>query len=465
MFSRPVASLGTTVAIAALFTSGVAGLHFAAAQTSDCPIPGTRRATADDAAVKNGQIKVGSCYNPNEVGIDQSTEQAKAYLLSIANGLPGTQAPPTKERVNHLNNALAVCAARFLKAYSERYGAVRLTSAFRCGPNTPAHIQCDRTENGRAGGAPNSNHQVGMAIDVGPTDGNYKQMWEYAKQNPQFGVCFPYEGADRPHMTLGGAPGGEGAKCAAVGVKQACSGVKFDPKDVGAQVASSATSPSRSFTDRLRQSLGMPPAPPQIPPYQQPQQAPQQSQPIGQAYQQPISQAYQQPSTVTTGVPTTVGTTPVSISDLLNKNPINLNPATTTGTSTKATSTLDLLNQYAYGTVTEVGTTSQVLVSELLTATADDFITIVDHEGKPVGTTQIPTSSVVTIQPTNSQSTFTSPDLQYSVTAPRQQVTGLQKILADMRAALEWAIGYLRPFAIKEARERVANPYAGDGRQ
>ncbi|MFA7309355.1 MAG: D-Ala-D-Ala carboxypeptidase family metallohydrolase, partial [Candidatus Paceibacterota bacterium] len=199
---------------------------------ASCP-PDSRKATADDAVVKNGQVQLGTCYNPNDPNLGQSVEEAKGYLLSIARGLPGTKAPPDQSHINNLNSTFAVCAANFLKAFSKTYGPVTLSSAFRCGPNSPASITCNRGENAAAGGASSSNHQLGLAIDVSPASGDFQRIWNFAKANPQFGVCFPYLGSDRPHMALAGTNTGEASKCAAQGITRICSGApNFDIKSV-----------------------------------------------------------------------------------------------------------------------------------------------------------------------------------------------------------------------------------------
>lgn len=197
---------------------------------------GAHLATPEEAAsASSGGIIAGVtmvCPGDARLGVSNQVGEAKKYLLSISEGLQGTQAPPTADRINNLNNTLAVCAANFLKAYTQTTGVqMKLRSAFRCGPNTPQGVQCDRTENARAGGAGGSNHQLGLAIDVNPLDGNYPKLWQFASQNPSFGVCFPYLGGDRPHMTLAGSGTGEAAKCAAQGVTNACSGAPiFDAR-------------------------------------------------------------------------------------------------------------------------------------------------------------------------------------------------------------------------------------------
>src|SRR6185369_11148742 len=98
--------------------------------------------------------------------------------------------------------------------------------------------------NAAAGGAANSNHSRGYAVDVNPNGGgsSYQTLWTFASQNPQFGVCFPFQDkpftgyahGDPPHMILAGIGGVEGARCDAQGVTKPCNGVPFNPKSGGA---------------------------------------------------------------------------------------------------------------------------------------------------------------------------------------------------------------------------------------
>ena len=95
---------------------------------TDCSkLPGTREATADDVVVKNGQISAGTCWNPNDPGIGKVDEEAKLFLRS----LPRSGSASEDANIAKLNNAFAKCAAKFLKDFSQRYGAVTISSAYR----------------------------------------------------------------------------------------------------------------------------------------------------------------------------------------------------------------------------------------------------------------------------------------------------------------------------------------------
>lgn len=223
-----------------------------AAETMTCPDgKPSHLATAQEAAAapEKGIIAgvTNICGSDAKLGITGDVGSAKQYLLSIAQGLPNTQAPPTKDRIDKLDNALALCAANFFKAYTAATNVkLVLRSAYRDGPNG---------ENARAGGAPGSNHTKGLAIDVNPADGNYQKLWQYASQNPKFGVCFPYLGGDRPHLTLAGTNTGESARCARQGVTKPCDGSAFTPKNAG------SARPTGALTEALR-NITNPPKPP-----------------------------------------------------------------------------------------------------------------------------------------------------------------------------------------------------------
>ncbi len=387
------------------------------------------------AAASGGGIIAGVTYvcpNDARLGISNSAGAAKEYLLSIAQGLPGTKAPPDRNHIAQLNSAFAVCAAGFLKAYSQNYGAVRITSAYRDGPSG---------ENAAAGGAPGSNHTRGLAIDVGPTNGDYKRMWDFAKANPQFGVCFPHEGFDRPHMILGGIGGTEGGKCMARGISKPCSGVNFDPNEV--KPAYSSNTPTAALAERLRQAalmsqLQQPPPPP----------PPQQTQQPSTSGQQPSSS--QSPATTDPGYTSTTQqpSSPTPVSTLLSPAPVATNPNTTVNDQPPLIPTLELLKAIAFplsATSTEVGTSSSV---SLTVSTLREIAGLTTSTPPQAASSTITASgTIVTIQPRNAQPTFTSPELntpgsQYSP----QQLSTFQNALSQIKEVLMRMLVLLQPF-------------------
>lgn len=180
------------------------------------------------------------------LGITDQAAKAKQYLLSIARNLRGSKAPPTcAPNIYRLNNTFAVCSASFLNAYQSVYGegSVYVVSAFR----PPEDLGDGCGSNAAAGGALHSNHMYGRAMDVAPTGGRstFKTLQKFARDNPQFGVCFPYlpefTGSnfyDAPHMALAGIDTGEARLCARQGITNYCNGApEFDASQVNPQYA------------------------------------------------------------------------------------------------------------------------------------------------------------------------------------------------------------------------------------
>ncbi|MBI2030897.1 hypothetical protein HYT05_04715, partial [Candidatus Kaiserbacteria bacterium] len=137
-----------------------------------------------------------------------------------------------------------------------------ITSGFRdntpgSSPNCKGNPNCKESANQCADGAPKSRHALGLAIDVNPANENlYPTMWKFASENPEFGVCFPYQNhpmkgypnGDRPHMALAGIGGGEGSLCAAQGVTKVCTaGSSFAPSYPGSG-GSTQTAPGGGST-------------------------------------------------------------------------------------------------------------------------------------------------------------------------------------------------------------------------
>lgn len=197
------------------------------------------------------------------LGITNNVADAKQYIKSIARDLRGSCAPvSTASNIDNLNNTFAVCSANFFKAYEATYGkgSVIVVSAFRDGRAGTAPDGSGRSANQCAGGVAESNHTRGVAMDVNPgPGGDYDTLYDFARNNPQFGVCFPrppYRGrVDLPHMVLAGIGGSEGERCARQGVSRACSGA---PAFTGAQANTSPLAPG-NVANTLRQLLGQQP--------------------------------------------------------------------------------------------------------------------------------------------------------------------------------------------------------------
>ncbi len=400
------------VIIPFLLAGFFSSIAFAQLSATACPKTGERPATASDAIVKSGRIPVGTCINPNDIGVSNSASEAKEYLLSIAEGLSGTQAPPNRDRVFMLNDTFAICAANFIKNYTRTTGvAIKLRSAVRCGPNSPSSWSCDRTENARAGGATGSNHQTGLAIDINPADGNYPRLWKAANSDPSQGVCFPYLNGDRPHLALAGTGTGESARCVLQGVTKACSGAPaFNPN---AQPYVAGTGSGNVPTGGTNQTGGML-APVSSNPFANPYNPTQQSMPTSySSYPTPTpyptdTTSYNSPTPVSVPAPTTgVATMP----------PLYVPPSNTsiqTG-APQTTSDYDKLKQLAstsQSTGTSVSTGTSLNGSASSTRLNGDLYDI-DYGGShtgganiEVGTLAVMATSSVAINPVHVTQTF-----------------------------------------------------------
>ena len=370
-------------------------LPFGSVQAFRCPDgteshPATAGEAANSAAIQVGLTQV--CTIPQS-GISQTAGEAKEYLTKL--GKAGKCQTASPQAFQQLNDAFAVCAARFFKEYQQRYGAVYITSAYRSpGPNGT---------NKCAGGVDGSNHTAGVAIDVHPNSGNYDSMMNFAKANPQLGVCFPrppYNGKpDLPHMVIGGLQGGEGGRCAQQGITKPCDGVKFDPNSI--QPASAApSSPTSELTSAIRSALGAQPALPAQPTLP--------AQPLA-AQQSPIG-AFNLPTPVLTTSPSEFGT--VASSSVANR-----------------------LEDLAFGvkaTSTQGATSVPLIIS-----------------GGDVGGIQSTQTQTTQTNTTNAggsiaQQTFVSQDLNTQTTIIPQ--TRYQQVLAGLKTVLLKMLEYLRPF-------------------
>lgn len=394
-------SLHRAAFIALLATYAVAFPSFTHAT---CERPGSVEITSETRATAKAAGIPDFCTHwiPGLPYIGQDEGQAKAYLLSIAKNLRNSQAPPDAAHIQPLHPTFAICAAKFLQDYAKQYGAVHVVSAFRCGPRSPASITCDRTENARAGGAANSNHQIGIALDINPAAGgaSYETLKSFSDANPGYGVTFPWpfynDSTDKPHMQ------------ATNKVAPSCTGVTGVPVASGPTVN---TSPTSALTQSLRNWL----APQQQP--QQPQQAvaATPSQPAS-ASQNPLT-AFQEPQTIG-GVSGQLTMTPTAM--------------TTNGVA-------DRLEALAFPTTTSTGGTATTVP---LVVTGEQAVQLA--AGQEPMTTPTYTGSG-TISP--SQSTFISGDLGWQgATQLTPTLTGFQVTLANVRAILERILALLTPF-------------------
>lgn len=420
-----------SVALSGFFLLLVASLTIFIPFTTDasCERPGSVEITSETRATARAAGIPDFCSHwiPGQPYVGQNVGEAKAYLNSLPKRPLSNCAPPDQNNITRLNDTFATCAAQFLKAYTERYGTIYITSAFRDDRPGSAQDGSGQSANKCAGGVNGSNHSIGIAMDVNPAnDSLYPTLWKFASDNPQFGICFPhqYGGAnttglrDRPHMVLAGSVngrcGGECMACSKQGVTASCSGTPTNIRTTPYQ-----SSPTAGIAQSLRNWLS--PQQPQTQP--QPQIAPTVSQPAP-VSQNPLSAFQQQQQ------PQTIG----GVSGQL-----TMTPVTPTG-STVA----DRLETLAFPTTTETGstaTTVPIIVSQNQAAqlTAE----------QPVAVTPVNGGSG-TVAP--SQTTFISGDLSWQgAPQPPQQLTGFQATLANVRAILERILEFLTPFNARNA--------------
>lgn len=379
---------------------------------------------------------------------------AKAYINAMPyNDLSGGACPTPQDRVTGLSDAFAVCAANFFKAYQERHGKLTITTAYRP-PN----------DNSCRGGAGASNHLRGFAIDVNPQDGNYRQLWEFSKANPQFGICFPHQDGgsgttgyyDRPHMILAGIGGKEAGACAQQGIPRACEAGKFDPSKIQEAAQGPVQTPTSGLTDALRQYLG--------------------------GGQQPAStQAPAFTAAPATGATPTGGSVPTAAQPISIAQPgYTAVPASTgsggsSGGSIPATIAVPTYQQPSISQPTPV---SSIIDTPRQNPPQQDPFALLNALARPTTTTQtatgtplslnadinqnigtIPTATIVPLPAPASTSsyalapsvqTFTSPDLRYSGTrdtyTPPHNTTLMARTLETLRQTLVTLLTNLQPF-------------------
>lgn len=371
------------------------------------------RATDKEVTAAQGKIKIGDWVCPiAQAGVTADVGEAKQFLVSRIGDTNSckVQRVTPQMAIDGLNSAFATCAARFFKEYENRYNTkVRITRA-----SNP--IQCEAElcrNNAGCGGymnspAPNSNHVKGIALDV--TNANQRQMMLFAKQNPQFGVCFPF--LDHPrfkddvHMILAGINSGEARLNGCQGVTKACDGVTFNPNEI--RDVTPVASPTSNFSDSIRQIFGMQPS--------QPAMAAQQavpSQPLA-STQSPLSSFGASLATPlvsdSLGITETIATTSNSIADKLNE----LLNASSTSSAQSATSVPLVIN-------------------------SNDVATVASHQNTPQN------SATASIGGGIPQNTFSGSAPISSNSAP-SNLSRYQSILSSLKTALEMLLSYVRPF-------------------
>ncbi len=208
---------------------------FAGAQQYTLP-PGVRAATAEDLPFMEAagipDPVVGMWWEPTSQYVGKASGEAKQFLKS----LPRSGSAKTDDNIEMLNTQFATCSATFLRSFQANHGPVIITSAYRS-PAFEAQLCIDNPNCGALMNVanPNGNHQRGLALDVQTL--KQSTMIDYARRNPQFGVCFPFTGEgggfkDEVHMILAGADNQEARGPGCAGVTRACAPGSFDPNAV-----------------------------------------------------------------------------------------------------------------------------------------------------------------------------------------------------------------------------------------
>jgi len=348
-------------------------------------------------------------------------------------------------------------------------------------------------------------------MDVNAVPENmYPVMWKFASDNPQFGVCFPFQDGrtgsiyDRPHMVLAGIGGSESSLCARQGVTRPCDGSNFDPQSIQ-NVSSYSPTPSSGLSNYVRELFGGPQGaygfqaagsgqnctlpdgmivPCNAIANQGAQQQPTIS-PIPGTQQQGgggSSQGTRKATPITgTSPDLSEGTTvqdPLDTGDDTDdseKRPTSktltetiletVSKATTSAntTSTKKLSVLEQIQIFAAqgtpSTKTHQNTTTPPLVLVI-----DETSAVTIEEQSSGDTTITPQGSTSAYVPLTSQQTFTSPELggpAFGIPPPPQQTTfnPYQQVLMNMRSVVQNMLAYLQPFGRPASHEHTDGHY------
>lgn len=423
-----------TVVLALFLVASVGFVPIKSAQAVTCPYAGERPAVAGDAAVQNGQILLGTCYDPvNALAINQEVEQAKQYLISRYT--PGScsglgLSNPRVDGIEKLNDQFAIKLTAMLKAMPIGIG---IASAFR----TQQAQQCANPKVTR------SNHSRGCAVDLGYDQhscGNTACQWVLANA-PHFGLQLRLRySPEWNHL--------EPISC--------------DGQSTGSAISAPET-PVSSIADFIRQMLGgqqqsqhsAPPPPPASTGSPKPVGTPTTSSQPSTQDQTSAQQQSPAPTSCTPSYSCTNGTYFYQTSSCTNleiqKCPYGcdgdsckLPPAgsgTQGGSSSHPTSTIDLIMAYANPTAVDIATATPIVLNQNI----GDIASALGNQASQNGTTQTPLSGTVVLQGTAAQQTFTSTDLAYSPSSyPSQNSTF--GILENMKQALIQALNYLKPF-------------------
>lgn len=165
-------------------------------QAGEVPITASTRALAHAAGIPDTSV----CWAPKDQNTGQKSAEAKQFLKSVScaqtihTGVAAACPNGTRDlHIDGLNAKFAECVAGFIKQYiaSGKGGSMCIRDAYRA----PGEQQCaaNNSANGNAVAKPgHSKHEVGLAVDLNPTNGaTYTSIRSYADQT-QTGISFVY---------------------------------------------------------------------------------------------------------------------------------------------------------------------------------------------------------------------------------------------------------------------------------
>lgn len=361
---------------------------------ADCSsIPGTRPATADDAAVKNGQVEEGTCYNPNDTAIGQAAESAKQWLRQHAT---------RGANISCLDGEFAQKIKSFMESVPG--GPPTIISAYR-----PPEAQIALVRSGASKAGPcQSYHNYGLAVDFNNTSQiSWMRANAWTKGINIIGAWDPNHFQDAR---------GRFGQCGK------CSNYNGD----GALSAPTGA-PTSQLSDAIRRAMGQqPPTAPPPPP--QPTLPPQQT----------LSPQPTLPSqSPTSSEPAQI--TPIS--SFINTN-ANTNTNTNTKSTSSPTSTIDLIKEFLdpVSDSIDIGTAVDIALNP---DTSD--ATSLDAR-RPTST--VASGTLVTYGNLSVPQTFTTNDIARSPVAGYVvgENTFMLRLLDTMKNALLLALSYLKPF-------------------
>ena len=402
--------------MALVLSTIIVGASYAAAQTG-CPA-GTRPATASDPVVQNKQIALGTCYNPNEVGIGQSAEEAKRFLLTrYQPGGCSAQNASREEGIMRLNDDFAKRLARMLKAAPMN---MMIISAYRS-------VRAQQCANPKV---TNSNHTKGLAVDMNWDQNSCSSaacQW-VLKNGQKDGVHIRMKYAPEwNHLEPSGSVQG--------GIGPGMGG--------DASVPPPSSSPSSQLSDAIRQALGQqqPPPPPPPPPAMS-AQSPAPTQPT--LPSQPALPAQPAISSESpTPVSSEISTTPIGSSGAISGS----GKATST-----ATSTFEQIDQYA-NPVSESIDIGKAVAIDLNASTSEDVAELRDSAARVPINASGGSGAVSQYAPPQ---TFTSEDLANSFSSSGGGQTGfVARLLTTLKNILIYALNAMKPFGGVRANQYV----------